>query len=102
MGNLSQLEYVTDKISNAYSFMVGSNEFFIPFGDSIDLDAEKQKIEEELEYTKGFLKMVQQKLTNEKFVSGAPEQVVQNEKKKEADALHKISILEEKLISLVN
>ena len=101
MGNLSQLSYVSNKVVNAYSFMVQSNEFFIPFGEMIDLDAERIKIEEELEYTKGFLKIVQQKLTNEKFVSGAPVSVVENEQKKEADAIQKIAILEDKLSSLV-
>ena len=101
MGNLSQLEYVTEKIANANSFLVKSNEFYIPFGDTVDLDAERKKIEEELDYTKGFLKMVQGKLTNEKFVSGAPEAVVANERKKEADAIQKIAILEDKLTSFV-
>ena len=101
MGNLSQLEYSNEKIANAYSFLVHSNEFFIPFGDSVDVESERKKIEEELQYTKGFLQIVQNKLTNEKFVSGAPDAVVANEKKKEADALHKISILEDKLASFV-
>ncbi len=101
MGNLSQLEYSKEKIANAYSFLVHSNEFFIPFGDSVDVESERKKIEEELQYTKGFLQIVQNKLTNEKFVSGAPDAVVANEKKKEADALHKISILEDKLASFV-
>jgi valyl-tRNA synthetase len=101
MGNLSQLEYITDKITNANSFLVKSNEFYIPFGDSIDLEAERKKIEEELDYTRGFLKMVQGKLTNEKFVSGAPDAVVANERKKESDAIQKISILEDKLASFV-
>ncbi len=101
MGNLSQLEYVTEKITNANSFLVKSNEFYIPFGDTVDLDAERKKIEEELDYTRGFLKLVQGKLTNEKFVSGAPEAVVANERKKEADAIQKIAILEDKLTSFV-
>ncbi len=101
MGNLSQLEYTKEKIANAYSFLVNSNEFFIPFGDSVDVESERKKIEEELQYTKGFLQIVQNKLTNEKFVSGAPDAVVANEKKKEADALHKITILEDKLASFV-
>ena len=57
-------------------------------------------MEEELNYTKGFLKSVQGKLSNEKFVNGAPEQVLANERKKEADALQKIAILEEKLAGL--
>jgi valyl-tRNA synthetase len=100
MGNLSQLEYVTEKIANAYSFLVNSNEYFIPFGDNIDLDAERAKLEEELTYTQGFLNSVLKKLQNEKFVAGAPAQVLENERKKEADALQKIAILEEKLAGL--
>lgn len=100
MGNLSLMEYTTEKVANANSFLVQSNEYFIPFGDAIDVSAEKDKMEEELNYTKGFLKSVQGKLSNEKFVSGAPEQVLANERKKEADALQKIAILEEKLASL--
>lgn len=100
MGNLTQLDYVNEKIANANTFLVAANEYFIPFGDSIDLDAEKAKMEEELAYTKGFLKSVQGKLSNEKFVAGAPEQVITNERKKEADALQKIEILTEKLASL--
>jgi valyl-tRNA synthetase len=100
MGNLTQLDYVNEKIANANTFLVAANEYFIPFGDSIDLDAEKAKMEEELAYTKGFLKSVQGKLSNEKFVAGAPEQVITNERKKEADALQKIEILTEKLATL--
>jgi len=100
MGNLSHLDYVEEKIPNANGFLVNSNEYFVPFGDTIDVGAEKAKMEEELSYTKGFLKSVQGKLSNEKFVSGAPEQVLANERKKEADALQKIAILEEKLAEL--
>jgi valyl-tRNA synthetase len=101
MGNLSQLEYVSEKVNQANSFIVKSNEFFIPFGDTIDIEAERKKLEEELNYTKGFLLSVQKKLQNEKFVAGAPEQVLTNERNKEADALQKIAILEEKIGSLV-
>ena len=100
MGNLSMLEYKTEKVNNANSFLVNSNEYFIPFGETVDIESEKKKIHEELEYTKGFLKSVQNKLQNEKFMAGAPEQVVVGERKKEADALSKIAILEEKLSSM--
>ncbi len=100
MGNLSVLEYVQDKVANANSFIVAGNEYFIPFGDTIDVEAEKAKISEELTYTKGFLKSVQSKLSNERFVTGAPEAVITNERKKEADALAKIALLEEKMASL--
>jgi len=100
MGNLSVLEYVQDKVANANSFIVAGNEYFIPFGDTIDVEAEKAKISEELTYTKGFLKSVQSKLSNERFVAGAPEAVISNERNKEADALAKIALLEEKMASL--
>ena len=97
MGNLSVLQYVQEKVAQSNSFIVDGIEFFVPFGEQIDIEAEKKKIEEELNYTKGFLKSVQGKLHNEKFMAGAPEAVVTNERNKEADALQKIAILEEKL-----
>lgn len=100
MGNLSHLDYVDTKVDNSNSFIVNKNEYFVPFGDTIDVEAEKEKLTQELEYTKGFLKSVQKKLGNEKFVSGAPEKVVEIERKKEADALSKIAILEEKISGL--
>ena len=100
MGNLSLLEYTETAISNANSFIVNSNEYYIPFGDSIDIEAEKAKLKEELDYTKGFLNSVQKKLQNEKFMAGAPDQVVVMERKKEAEALSKIAVLEEKITSL--
>jgi len=97
ISNLSSLEYVDTKVDNAFSFVVKSNEFFIPFSEDIDVEAEIKKIEEELKYTKGFLISVSKKLSNERFVSNAPEQVVAIEKKKMADAEAKVKILEEKL-----
>ncbi len=100
MGNLTQLEYISEKVENSNSFLVGGNEYFIPFGDSIDVEAEKEKLTTELEYTKGFLKSVQKKLQNERFVSNAPEQVVAVERKKESDAISTIAILEEKIAAL--
>jgi valyl-tRNA synthetase len=100
MGNLSSLEYTAEKVNNANSFIVANNEYYVPFGDSIDVEAELAKMQEELQYAKGFLASVQNKLKNEKFVSGAPANVVEMERKKEADALSKITILEEKLANL--
>ena len=98
--NLSKLEYVDNKIEGAYSFVVKSNEYFIPLVGSVDVDAEMGKIKVELEYAKGLLAIVDKKLANEKFVNGAPEQVVAAEKKKKADAEAKIKVLEEQLMSL--
>lgn len=100
MGNLSQLVYVNDKIENSNTFIVDGNEYFVPFGDTIDIEAEREKLTEELNYAEGFLKSVQKKLQNERFVSGAPEQVVAIERKKESDAMDKIAILREKVAAL--
>ena len=100
LGNVNQLEYVTQKVDGALSYRVKSNEYFIPITGSVDLEAEIKKLTEELEYTKGFLKSVQNKLSNEKFVNGAPEKVLEMERKKEADALAKISTLEQSIASL--
>ena len=77
--------------------LLKGNEYFIPFSEEVDVEGEKTKLVEEINYTKGFLQSVQKKLANERFVAGAPEQVVNNEKQKEADAISKIKLLEEKL-----
>ena len=100
MCNLSKVEETNEKIENALTFRVGSNEFFIPFAEQIDVEAETKKLEEELAYHKGFLASVQKKLSNERFVNNAPEQVISNERKKEADALAKIAMVEKSLESL--
>lgn len=98
--NLESIEQVSDKVEGAFGFMVGRHRFYIPFGDGFDVESEKQKIQKDLDYQIGFLKSVRGKLSNKSFVSGAPESVVSNERKKEADALAKISIMEEKLLDL--
>lgn len=100
MGNLSSLQYVDEKVPNSYSFLINNTEYFVPFGDNVDVASEREKLQEELIYTKGFLQSVQKKLSNERFVNNAPEQVVAVEKKKAADAMEKISILESKLADL--
>ncbi|AUP78368.1 valine--tRNA ligase [Flavivirga eckloniae] len=100
LGNLESIDYVSDAVDGALTFRVKSNEYFIPMAGSIDVEAEVKKLTEELNYTEGFLKSVQKKLSNERFVNGAPEQVVASEKKKEADALAKIETLKASLASL--
>jgi len=100
MGNLSEINYVTEKVEGAISFRVKSNEYFIPMGDKIDLEEEKTKLLEELKYIEGFLKSVQKKLSNERFVNNAPEQVIKIERQKEADALAKIETITASLNSL--
>jgi valyl-tRNA synthetase len=100
LGNIVSLEYITGKIDGALAYRVKSNEYFIPVSGNIDVTAEIEKLTEELKYTQGFLRSVQCKLSNEKFVSGAPEKVLENERKKEADALAKIATIEQSLKSL--
>lgn len=100
LGNVSVLEYVTEKPGKAFSFIVGSNEYLIPFAEEIDLDEERKKLEEELKYTQGFLASVRKKLSNDRFVNNAPDQVVDIERKKESDAVARIKVLEEKLLEI--
>ncbi|WP_333601317.1 valine--tRNA ligase [Flavobacterium sp.] len=100
LGNITSLEYITDKIDGALTYRVNANEYFIPVSGNIDIAAEIAKLTEELKYTQGFLRSVQGKLANEKFVAGAPPQVIDNERKKEADALAKIATIEQSLTSL--
>jgi valyl-tRNA synthetase len=100
LGNLTSLDYGTDKVDGALSFRVKSNEYFIPITGSINVEEEIAKLSEELKYIQGFLKSVQAKLSNEKFVAGAPEKVLANEKQKKADALAKIATIEQSLVSL--
>ncbi len=100
LGNIVSLEYITNKIDGTLTYRVKSNEYFIPVSGNIDITAEIAKLTEELKYTQGFLRSVQAKLANEKFVAGAPPQVIDNERKKEADALAKIATIEQSLASL--
>ncbi|HKC66592.1 MAG TPA: valine--tRNA ligase, partial [Bacteroidia bacterium] len=95
--NLSSFEYVTAKVDNAFSFNVSHAEFYIPLTQNVDVNAEKERISKELEYNLGFLKSVQVKLANERFVQNAKPEILENEKKKQADAEAKIKALEEQL-----
>src|SRR5690606_5321681 len=76
LGNVASLEYVNEQVSGALSYRVNSNEYFIPISGSVNVEEEIKKLEEELKYLQGFLRSVQGKLSNDKFVSGAPEQVI--------------------------
>ena len=100
MGNIATINYVTENVEGALSFRVKSNEYFIPMGSAINIEEEKAKLQEELKYTEGFLKSVQGKLSNERFVNNAPEKVIAIERKKEADALAKIETIKASLNSL--
>ncbi|MEM9986566.1 MAG: class I tRNA ligase family protein, partial [Bacteroidota bacterium] len=90
--NLGALTFTKEKPAQAGSLRVGTHEFYIPLT-AVDLDAEKEKIQKEIEYFEGFLKKVNQKLDNERFVSNAPEKVVALEKKKQSDTEAKLEVL---------
>jgi len=98
--NISIISYVGTAVEGALAFRVNSNEYFIPMVGAIDIKAEIDKLQEELTYIKGFLLSVRKKLSNERFVNNAPAQVLEVERKKEADAMAKIEILEKSLASL--
>ncbi|MEZ4794964.1 MAG: valine--tRNA ligase [Flavobacteriaceae bacterium] len=100
LGNVSEIQYASEKLDGALTFRVKSNEYFIPVAGAIDVAAEIEKLKEELSYTEGFLKSVQGKLKNERFINNAPEQVVAMERQKEADALAKIETLKASLQGL--
>lgn len=100
LGNVSAISYVEKAIEGAISFRVKANEYFIPILDKINVEEEIKKLETELHYAEGFLKSVRAKLSNEKFVNSAPAQVVENERKKEADTLAKIETLTQSLNKL--
>jgi valyl-tRNA synthetase len=100
LGNITDLSYVSEKVEGALSYRVKSNEYFIPMESDINVEEEKVKLLAELKYIEGFLQSVQKKLSNERFVSGAPEQVIANERNKEADALAKIETIKASLESL--
>ena len=98
--NVSSINYVTENPQDAFGFLVKAVEFFIPVTDNIDTEAEIKKLEEELKYAQGFLKSVEAKLSNEKFVNGAPAAVVDKERKKKSDAEAKIKVLEQQIAAL--
>ncbi len=96
LGNVS-VQFAEQMPEKGFTFRVGTFEFLVPVTENIDMEAEKEKLEKEKEYLYGFLNSVRKKLTNEKFLSGAPAAVVDSERKKEADALEKIAQIEEQL-----
>ena len=100
MGNLKGVEAVEEKNPTAAAFMVKTTQYFVPMEGKIDVEAEVKKLQEELTYLEGFLASVMKKLSNERFVSSAPEKVVANERAKQADAEAKIAALKERIAAL--
>ena len=100
MANVSAIQVVNEKDATASAFMVGTDEFAVPLGNMIDIDAEIEKQETQLKHLEGFLAGVMKKLSNERFVANAPEAVVALERKKQSDSEEKIAALKESLAAL--
>ncbi len=100
MANVKAINVVSEKDATASSFMVGTDEFAVPLGSLIDVEAEIAKMETQLQHLEGFLAGVMKKLSNERFVQNAPEQVVALERKKQSDAEEKIAALKENIAAL--
>jgi len=100
LANLSSYSYTSEKVEGAVGFMVLTSEFFVLLTGSINVEEEKERLGKELEYNKGFLKSVQVKLSNERFVANAKAEIIGVERKKESDALSKIKTIEEQLAAL--
>ena len=100
MGNLSAVTPVTEKNPTDAGFIVKTTQYFIPMGDNVNVEEEIAKLEKDLAYYEGFLNSVMKKLSNERFVSSAPAQVVANERAKQADAEAKIAAIKEQLSAL--
>lgn len=97
---LSSISTVSEKQPGASSFLVGTIEYSIPLADKMDVEAELQKLKAELTYTEGFLQSVLKKLSNERFVQNAKPEIVEGERKKQADAESKIALLKENIAAL--
>ena len=100
LANISEFSLVNEQLKGAANFMAGIDEFFIPLAGNIDVEAEKESIRKEIEYLQGFLKSVNAKLANERFVQNAKPEIVANEQNKKADAEAKIKSLEAALLAL--
>ncbi|MCC6542292.1 MAG: valine--tRNA ligase [Flavobacteriales bacterium] len=100
LANLKAISPVEKAGEGAITFLVGTTEYAVDLGGKVDPAAEAKKAVEEIDYLRGFLSSVEKKLSNERFVAGAPPQVLENERKKKADAEAKIKALEERLAVL--
>ncbi|MCQ2272659.1 MAG: valine--tRNA ligase [Bacteroidales bacterium] len=98
--NIPQVEYVNEKVPGAVLFIEQNTEYFVPFADNIDKEAELKKLNDDLAYAEKFLQSVVKKLSNDRFVQNAPEQVVAVERKKQSDAEAKIKLLKEQIAAL--
>ena len=100
LAGLNDIRYVQQKGDGSSAFLIGTDEYAVPLGNLIDAEAEIEKAETEIKRLQGFLAGIEKKLSNERFVQNAPAQVVELERKKQADAQSKIAALEETISKL--
>ena len=98
--NLDAIENVNEKQAGSASFLIGTTEYSVPMGNLINAEEEIKKMEDEIAYLEGFLVSVMKKLGNERFVANAKPEIVENERKKKADAETKIATLKENIAAL--
>ena len=97
MANLSSIERIGERDASSEAFIVKTTQYFVPLGGLMDVEVERKKLTDELNYLEGFLASVMKKLSNQRFVESAPEKVVANERAKKTDAEAKISAIRERL-----
>ncbi|MEO6759468.1 MAG: valine--tRNA ligase, partial [Saprospiraceae bacterium] len=100
LAGLSSLDFAMDEVANAKSFVSGTEKYYVVLHQTIDVAAEREKLSKELEHQQNFVRSIETKLSNERFVQGAPPPVIDNERKKLADGQSRIAMLEEMLAKL--
>jgi valyl-tRNA synthetase len=100
IANIYPILFTNNEVANAVSQLIQTDKIFIETGVQIDTESEKKKIQEEIEYYKGFIASVEKKLGNEKFVANAKPEIIENERKKMADGQSKLQSLQESLSKL--
>jgi valyl-tRNA synthetase len=98
--NADAITYVSDTVANTITAVIGTTKFYIETEKELDTKSQKEQLQKDLEYLRGFLASVEKKLSNERFVQNAKPEVVEIERKKKADAEEKIKTIEESLASL--
>src|SRR5690606_12534888 len=101
LANTATITFSDEKATGATGFLIGQDEFYVDVAQNIDAEAEKQRLTKEIEYLNGFLKSVNAKLSNERFVQNAKAEIVANEQQKKVDAEAKIGLLQDSLNRLL-
>jgi valyl-tRNA synthetase len=95
--NADEIAFTKDAIQGSISLVAGIDKIYISSNVAIDTTAQKEQLQKDLDYQKGFLMSVEKKLSNEKFVANAKPEILASERKKQSDALAKIKTIEESL-----